>query len=53
MLDRKLFRDLKRLWAQALVVAGSAATLATAVGSPAPIRIEQRVRFPLISLNAA
>jgi putative ABC transport system permease protein len=37
MLDRKLFRDLKRLWAQALaialVVAGGAATLVAAVGS--------------------
>jgi putative ABC transport system permease protein len=37
MLDRKLFRDLRRLWAQvlaiALVVAGSAATLIAAVGS--------------------
>src|SRR3974390_272724 len=37
MLDRKLFRDLKRLWAQALaialVIAGGAATLVLAVGS--------------------
>jgi putative ABC transport system permease protein len=37
MLDRKLFRDFKRLWAQvlaiALVVAGGAATLVAAVGS--------------------
>src|SRR5258707_8355702 len=37
MLDRKLFRDLQRLWAQALaialVVAGGAATLVAAVGS--------------------
>jgi putative ABC transport system permease protein len=37
MLDRKLFRDLGRLWAQALaiavVVAGGAATLVAAVGS--------------------
>jgi putative ABC transport system permease protein len=37
MLDRKLFRDLSRLWAQALaialVVAGGAATLVAAVGS--------------------
>jgi putative ABC transport system permease protein len=36
-LDRKLFRDLKRLWAQALaialVVAGGVATLVAAVGS--------------------
>src|SRR6516225_5423260 len=37
MLDRKLFRDLRRLWAQALaialVVAGGVATLVAAVGS--------------------
>jgi putative ABC transport system permease protein len=37
MLDRKLFRDLERLWAQALaialVIAGGAATLVAAVGS--------------------
>jgi putative ABC transport system permease protein len=37
MLDRKLFRDLKRLWAQALaialVVAGGSATFVGAVGS--------------------
>src|SRR5690349_1246112 len=37
MLDRKLFRDLRRLWAQALaialVVAGGAATFVSAVGS--------------------
>lgn len=37
MLDRKLFRDLRRLWAQALaiagVVAGGVATLILAVGS--------------------
>ena len=37
MLDVKLFRDLKRLWAQAiaiaLVVAGGVATLVLAVGS--------------------
>src|SRR3974390_428971 len=37
MLDRKLFRDLKRLWAQALAIAlgfaGGAATLVAAVGS--------------------
>ena len=37
MLDRKLFRDLKRLWVQALaialVVAGGVATLVAAVGS--------------------
>src|SRR3974390_1437931 len=37
MLDRKLFRDLKRLWAQALaialVIAGGAATLIAAAGS--------------------
>jgi putative ABC transport system permease protein len=37
MLDRKLYRDLKRLWAQglaiALVVAGGAATLVAAAGS--------------------
>lgn len=37
ILDRKLFRDLRRLWAQALaislVVAGGAATLVAAVGS--------------------
>jgi putative ABC transport system permease protein len=36
-LDRKLFRDLARLWAQALaialVVAGGVATLVLAVGS--------------------
>ena len=37
VLDRKLFRDVKRLWAQALaialVIAGGVTTLVLAVGS--------------------
>jgi hypothetical protein len=53
-LDLKLFRDLARLWAQALaialVVAGGVATLVLAVGS---FRSLEETRNPITSATAS